>query len=198
MDAASALFADCRRKQAQNFCAYLNKHRSRIVNYEYFQAEQLSKGWLRSSWVSCQTAWQKTENFRSAMETRKCQSNASTPQRLPQWSTGCLMFLQKWDAPLYRLLLRISFKEDVSLSVVPLFSSSSGINSTTKRKRIVPVIHVLPGSSTLALSPFLIISWGESRPSKALASLSKNSLVEVKEFNSGLLQHLRLLWGTLG
>ena len=59
---------------------------------------------------------------------------------------------------LYRLLLRISSKEDVSLSVVSLFSSSSGINSTTKRKRIVPVIHVLPGSSTLALSPFLIIS----------------------------------------
>lgn len=42
VDAARALFADCRRKQAQNFCAYLDKHRSRIVNYEYFQAEQLS------------------------------------------------------------------------------------------------------------------------------------------------------------
>ena len=42
VDQASALFADCRRKQAQNFCAYLDKHRSRIVNYEYFQAEQLS------------------------------------------------------------------------------------------------------------------------------------------------------------
>ena len=36
------------------------------------------------------------------METRKCQSNASTPQRLPQWSTGCLMFLQKWDAPCFK------------------------------------------------------------------------------------------------
>ncbi len=35
------LFTDHRRKQARNFCAYLDKHRSRIVNYAYFQAEQL-------------------------------------------------------------------------------------------------------------------------------------------------------------
>ena len=36
-----ALFADCPRKQARNFCAYLAKHRARIVNYAYYQAEQL-------------------------------------------------------------------------------------------------------------------------------------------------------------
>lgn len=42
VDAARALFASSfRRKQAQNFCTYLDKHRSRIVNYGYFQAEQL-------------------------------------------------------------------------------------------------------------------------------------------------------------
>ena len=29
------------RKQAQNFCEYLEKHRHRIVNYEYFQSEQI-------------------------------------------------------------------------------------------------------------------------------------------------------------
>lgn len=40
-EAAIALFADCRRKQAKNFCAYLDKHRLRIVNYAYYQAEQL-------------------------------------------------------------------------------------------------------------------------------------------------------------
>ncbi len=33
--------ADCRLKQARNFCAYLRKHRQRIVNYSYYQAEQL-------------------------------------------------------------------------------------------------------------------------------------------------------------
>jgi len=40
-EAAQALFADCRRKQARNFEAYLTKHRTRIVNYAYYQAEQL-------------------------------------------------------------------------------------------------------------------------------------------------------------
>ncbi len=41
VDQTIDLFTDCRRKQARNFCAYLNKHRSRIINYGYYQAEQL-------------------------------------------------------------------------------------------------------------------------------------------------------------
>lgn len=41
VEAAKALFAECRRKQARNFEAYLSNHRSRIVNYEYYQSEQL-------------------------------------------------------------------------------------------------------------------------------------------------------------
>lgn len=36
-----ALFEDCKKKQARNFCQYLRKHRHRIINYDYFQAEQL-------------------------------------------------------------------------------------------------------------------------------------------------------------
>ncbi len=28
-------------KLAQNFCTYLEKHRHRIVNYQYYQAEQI-------------------------------------------------------------------------------------------------------------------------------------------------------------
>lgn len=40
-DQAKALFNDCHRKQARNFEAYLDKHRTRIVNYAYYQAEQL-------------------------------------------------------------------------------------------------------------------------------------------------------------
>ncbi len=39
--AATTLFTDCRNKQAKNFCAYLNQHCHRIVNYSYYQAEQL-------------------------------------------------------------------------------------------------------------------------------------------------------------
>jgi hypothetical protein len=35
------LFENCQKKQAQNFCQYLRKHHHRIVNYDYFQAEEL-------------------------------------------------------------------------------------------------------------------------------------------------------------
>ncbi len=41
VDDTIALFEDCQKKQAQNFCKYLRKHRHRIVNYDYFQAEEL-------------------------------------------------------------------------------------------------------------------------------------------------------------
>jgi hypothetical protein len=41
VEAAKSLFADCQRKQARNFEAYLTKHRARIVNYAYYQAEQI-------------------------------------------------------------------------------------------------------------------------------------------------------------
>ena len=48
VEATIALFADCKGKQAQNFCRYLDKHcdacgglRLRIINYEYHQAEQI-------------------------------------------------------------------------------------------------------------------------------------------------------------
>lgn len=41
VEAAKALFADCKHKQAQNFCEYLDKHRHRIINYQYYQAEQI-------------------------------------------------------------------------------------------------------------------------------------------------------------
>ncbi len=41
VDEAIALFADCKIKQALNFCVYIEKHRDRIVNYQYYQAEQI-------------------------------------------------------------------------------------------------------------------------------------------------------------
>ncbi len=41
VDEAIAYLANCRRKQARNFCAYLDKHRHRLVNYRDFQAQQL-------------------------------------------------------------------------------------------------------------------------------------------------------------
>ena len=41
LSAGIALFADCKIKQAENFCVYLEKHRYRIINYHYYQAEQI-------------------------------------------------------------------------------------------------------------------------------------------------------------
>lgn len=41
VEATIALFSNCQRKQAKNFCEYLRKHQHRIVNYEYYQAEEL-------------------------------------------------------------------------------------------------------------------------------------------------------------
>lgn len=41
LEVAKALFSDCQGKQARNFEAYLTKHRTRIVNYAHYQAEQL-------------------------------------------------------------------------------------------------------------------------------------------------------------
>ncbi len=41
IDETILLFSDCNLKQAENFCAYLEKHRHRIINYYYFQTEQI-------------------------------------------------------------------------------------------------------------------------------------------------------------
>jgi hypothetical protein len=38
---AIAVFAECKIKQAQKFCAYLDKHRYRIINYQHHQTEQI-------------------------------------------------------------------------------------------------------------------------------------------------------------
>jgi hypothetical protein len=42
LDAVLALFKDSALKQAQNFCAYLKQHTSRIVNYAYLQSMTLT------------------------------------------------------------------------------------------------------------------------------------------------------------
>lgn len=41
VEVVRTLFSHCRLKQAKNFCAYLEQHRQRIVNYSYYQSEQL-------------------------------------------------------------------------------------------------------------------------------------------------------------
>jgi hypothetical protein len=41
VDQAMALFSTLKCNQAKNFCQYLEKHRHRIVNYAYYQAENI-------------------------------------------------------------------------------------------------------------------------------------------------------------
>lgn len=41
VDETIALFVDMKRKQAHNFCVYIEKHRHRIINYDYYQAEDI-------------------------------------------------------------------------------------------------------------------------------------------------------------
>jgi len=41
VEATLALLAPCPSPQAKNFCAYLERHRDRLVNYQYYHTEQL-------------------------------------------------------------------------------------------------------------------------------------------------------------
>ena len=41
VESAKILFKNCRGKQAKNFIAYLEKHLARIINYSYYQSEEL-------------------------------------------------------------------------------------------------------------------------------------------------------------
>jgi len=99
VDEAIALFADCRRQQAKNFCAYLDKHRRRIVNYEYFQAEQLSSIGSGAVESAVKQIDRRLKISGALRESRKYPSSVATALCLPQWFTRCLIFLQKWDAP---------------------------------------------------------------------------------------------------
>jgi len=41
VEKAKQLFANLTKKAAHNFCVYLNKHRTRIVNYHYYQSNKI-------------------------------------------------------------------------------------------------------------------------------------------------------------
>ena len=41
VDETIALFSPLKKKQARNFCIYLENHRDRIINYDYYQTEQI-------------------------------------------------------------------------------------------------------------------------------------------------------------
>lgn len=86
MEATKPLFTNCRRKQARNFEAYLTKHRTRIINYAYYQAEQLcsiGSGAVESALIA---DWTTFANLRCTLEDCLCQSNVELAMCLPQWT----------------------------------------------------------------------------------------------------------------
>lgn len=90
VEAVKTLFTNCRLKQAKNFCAYLEQHRQRIVNYSYYQSEQLCSVGSGAVESAMRADWLKDKNLRGAVEGRKCQSGAFCTLCLPQWSAGSL------------------------------------------------------------------------------------------------------------
>lgn len=94
-EAAMAVFADCRRKQARNFCAYLTKHRARIINYSYYQAEQLCSIGSGAVESGVKQIDRRLKISLFAVEFRRCKSNFTTALCLPQWSTHYLIFSPK-------------------------------------------------------------------------------------------------------
>lgn len=98
VDAAQALFSDSKLTQAQNFCAYLNKHRHRIVNYQYYQAEQICSIASGAVESTVKQIDRRTKISLFAVEGRKCASSLSASVRLSEWTNLCQLN-KKWDAP---------------------------------------------------------------------------------------------------
>ena len=90
LDAAKNLLADCRRQQARKFEADLDKHRTRIVNYAYYQAEQLASIGSGAVESAACANWPPLTNFRGQMEPGVREPNVAIEMRVPQWSTRFL------------------------------------------------------------------------------------------------------------
>jgi len=94
VDAAKALFADCTTKQAQNFINYLDKHCDRIVNYQYYQAEQICS--IGSGAVESAVKQIDRRTKISGVEQGECSSSVGSPLCLSEWIADGLAY-QKGD-----------------------------------------------------------------------------------------------------
>lgn len=95
VDSTLELFRNCSLKQAHNFCQYLDKHRHRVVNYEYFQAEQICSIGSGAVESSVKQIDRRNANFRRTVEAGKCPTGVGSSVCLPQWSNYCLNNLQR-------------------------------------------------------------------------------------------------------
>ena len=78
VDAAIALFTDCIRPHAHNFCQYLEKHRHRIINYQYYQAEQICSIGSGAVESTIKQIDRRTKISGASVETGKYPSSASS------------------------------------------------------------------------------------------------------------------------
>ncbi len=84
VDETLALFADMTRKPARNFCVYLETHRPRIINYDYYQAEgicSIDSGAVESAIKQID---RRLHISGGTVEDRKCPASPGTPGRLSQ------------------------------------------------------------------------------------------------------------------
>lgn len=72
-------------ERVATFIAYLNHHRQRIVNYDYFKAEgiPIGSGAIESDG---QADWRTNQTLRRSVERRKRPASALAPLRLSQWT----------------------------------------------------------------------------------------------------------------
>ena len=84
----------------RNFCAYLEKHRERKVNYSYYQAEQLCSIGSGAVESAIKQIGARIKIEAGTVERRECKSGAFKSLCLPQWFTRNLVFLPNWDAPM--------------------------------------------------------------------------------------------------
>ena len=86
VDETQALFVKLTGKQAQNFCDYLEKHRHRIVNYEYFQSEQICSIGSGAVESAVKQIDRRTKISGAQWNIENVPKRVSASMRLSQWS----------------------------------------------------------------------------------------------------------------
>ena len=73
-------------QQAQNFCQYIEKHRHRIVNYEYFQSEQICSIGSGAVESAVKQIDRRTKISGAQWNIENVPKRVSSSMRLSQWS----------------------------------------------------------------------------------------------------------------
>jgi hypothetical protein len=111
---ASTYLSWAEKKIAQNFCNYLEKHRSRIVNYEQLLKQQICSIGSGAVEATVKPIDRRLKISLFSMVEKKCQSNAKTSLCWPQRPVGHLRLLQNQDAPVKNSKIYCTFPDLLS------------------------------------------------------------------------------------